>query len=355
MADRSDRARKAAKPRASLLLVGALVVVALGVGAAAFVLLRGTPAAPVTTPGLAITPTPQVTRDPLEPLTVASIQRAPHLVFQNVVRNEDYAETSLVPLDSPGGMRVATCLVCERVHFAAGHGVCLAAEHGAESSYFAQVFGADFAPTTRIGLDGAPTFARVSPDGRMAAVSFQTSPPTELMPIAPSQTWLLDTTSGQVLADLAKFALVRDGVAVAAPDADYLGVTFKRDGDGFYVSVRFGGNIYLAEGSISAQRLNVLRDRVSAPSLSPDESRLAFASLVSSVGPTWRFHLLDLATGVDRELPETRSIDDQMEWMGGDQLLYGLSTDIWSVGADGASAPLPFLFGGLSPAVVEAF
>ena len=351
---RSDRTRKSASPRPSTVLVGALLVVALGVGAAAFLLLSGKPVAPATTPGLAVTPSAQITRDPLEPLSVASIQHGPHLVFQNVVRDEDYAKTSLVPLDSPGGMRVATGLVCERVHFAAGHGVCLAAEHGAESSYFAQVFGADFQPTSRIGLNGAPSYARVSPDGNLAAASFQTSPPTELMPIAPSQTWLLDTTSGEVVADLAKFALLRDGVTVVEPDVDYWGVTFKRDGDGFYVSVRFGGNIYLAQGSISAQRLTVIRDRVSAPSLSPDESRIAFASLVSSVGPTWRFHLLDLTSGADRELPETRSIDDQMEWMGSDQLLYGLSTDIWSVAANGDSAPLPFLFGGLSPAVVEA-
>ena len=149
--------------------------------AAAFILLGGT-ARPLlaTTPGLATTPSPQITRDPLEPLSVASIQRGPHLVFQNVVRDADYAKTSLVPLDSPAGMRVATGLVCERVHFAAGHGLCLAAEHAAESSYFAQVFGADFQPTSRIGLDGAPTFARVSPDGHLAAASFQTSPPTEL-------------------------------------------------------------------------------------------------------------------------------------------------------------------------------
>jgi len=356
MADRSVRAQKAARPKASFLFVSALLAVALVAGGTAFVLLGGLPrsAALATPSSPATTKSPQVTRDPLEPLTVASIQRGPHLVFQNVVRNEDYAATSLVPLDSPGGMRVATDLVCERVHFAAGHGICLGAEHAAESSYFAAVFGADFAPAARIELGGAPSFARVSPDGRLAAASFQTSPPTELAPIAPSETWLLSTTSGEVVADLADFDLVRDGVAVTEPEVDYWGVTFKRDGDGFYASVRYGGNIYLAEGSIAAQRLNVLLGGVSAPSLSPDQTRLAFASLVSSVGPTWRFHLLDLSTGADSALPETRSIDDQMEWMGSDQLLYGLSTDIWSVSSSGQTAPQPFLFGGLSPAVVDA-
>src|SRR6478672_11670736 len=291
MADRTARAQKAGRPKASILLVGALLAVALVAGGTAFVLLGGQPrSGAVATPsGSVATRSPQITRDPLEPLTVASIQRAPHLVFQNVIRNSDYAATSLVPLDSPGGMRVATGLVCERVHFAAGHGVCLSAEHAAESSYFAVAFGADFAPAGRSELGGAPTFARVSPDGRLAAASFQTSPPTEEAPIAPSETWLLDTASGKVVADLADFDLVRDGVTVTEPEVDYWGVTFKRDGDGFYGSVRYGGNIYLAEGSIAAHRLTVLRGGVSAPSLSPDQRHLAFASLVSSLGPTWRF------------------------------------------------------------------
>jgi hypothetical protein len=339
-------------PKPSLLGVGALFLAALGVGAVVWVLLGGLPAA-APSPSTLATPTARVTRDPLEPLTIPSIQRGPHLIFQNVIRGDDYAKTSLVPLDSPGGMRLTTGLICERVHFAAGHGICLTAEHGAESHYFAALFGADFVPTSRVPLDGAPTFARVSPDGRMAAASFQTSPPEEEAPFAPSETWLLDTQSGQVVADLADFQLLRDSVQVTEPEVDYWGVTFKRDSNGFYASVRFGGNIYLVEGNIAAKRLVVLNGGLSAPSLSPDGTRVAYASLVSSIGPTWRFHVLDLTSMVDTALSETRSIDDQMEWLDNDELLYGLATDVWRVAADGSGQPSPFLFGGLSPAVVE--
>ncbi|MEP7378990.1 MAG: hypothetical protein ABI725_05440 [Chloroflexota bacterium] len=334
--------------------MGVLLLVALGVGGAAWLLFGGptAPGTPALTPTLA-TPTAHATRDPGEPLSIPSIQRGPHLVFQNVIRGDDYAKTSLVPLDSPGGMRLATGLICERVHFAAGHGICLAAEHGAESHYFAVLFDANFVPTTRVQLGGAPTFARVSPDGLMAAASFQTSPPEEEAPFAPSETWLLDTVSGKVVADLADFKLMRDGAELAESEVDYWGVTFKRDSDGFYASVRFGGNIYLVEGSIEGRRLVVLKGGLSAPALSPDESRVAYANLVSNIGPTWRFHVLDLTTMDDIELAETRSIDDQMEWMGGDTLLYGLATDIWSVQANGGGQALPFLFGGLSPTVVD--
>jgi len=342
-------------PAASLALVGALCLVALGLGAAAWLVWgsQPEPTGLVPTPTVLATQSALPTRDPLEPLTIDSIQRGEHLVFQNVVRSDDYAETSLVPLDSPAGMRLATGLVCERVHFASGHGICLTGEHDAVSRYFATTFDAAFQPTGRIELDGAPTFTRVSPDGRLAAASFQTSPPTAQLPFAPTETWILDTLNGNVIADLSSFALQRDGVEVTEQEIDHWGVTFKGDGNGFFATVRFGGNIFLAEGSLEENRLSVLQAGISAPSLSPDQSRLAFARLVSNIGPTWRFHVLDLASGTMTELPESKSIDDQMEWMGDSDLLYGFATDIWMIAADGGSSPLPFLFGGLSPAVVN--
>jgi len=351
---RSARTR-GGQQRASLVIVGLLLIGALGIGAAAFVLLGGLPAAPDTSasasPG---EESPLATLDPREPISAAAIQRVPHLVFQNVVRDENYAETSLVALGSPAGMRVPTGLICERVHFAAGHGICLTAEHDAESAYLAVLFDASFQPSHQLELDGAPTFARVSRDGRLAAASFQTSPPTAEMPFAPTETWLLDTSTGEVVADLADFDLVRDGLQLAEQEVDYWGVTFKGDGDGFYASVRFDGNIHLVEGSIQERQLLVLDSGISAPSLSLDESRIAYTRLVSNLGPTWRFHVRNLATGTDVELAEATSIDDQLEWMDSDHVLYGLATDIWRVPADGTGEPLPFLFGGLSPAVVAA-
>jgi hypothetical protein len=62
---------------------------------------------------------------------------------------------------------------------------------------------------------------------------------------------------------------------------------------------------------------------------------------------------MDLQTLTDIELTETKSIDDQMEWIDAGRLLYGLGADVWSVTSDGRGQPVPFLFGGLSPAVVR--
>jgi hypothetical protein len=292
--------------------------------------------------------------NPAEPLTIESVRRGAHLIFQNVIRDDHYAATSLVPLARPGSMRVTTDLVCERVHFAAGRGICLTADHNETTRYFAVVFDDQFSRLSSLDLDGAPTFARVSPDGALAAASFQTSPPTAQMPFAPTETLIIDTSTGDVVADLSDFELIREGSPVSETEVDHWGVTFAPDGDLFYASVRFGGNTYLARGSIEARTLEVLDATVSAPALSPDGRRIAFAKLVSNLGPTWRFHVLDLESGVQTPLSEIASVDDQMEWMGNDRLLYGRATDIWNVAADGTGAPQPYLFGGLSPAVVQA-
>ena len=298
-------------------------------------------------------PSSAPSRDPGEPLTIEGIQRGPHLVFQNVIRDDAYGQASLLPLDSPGGMRLSTGLVCERIHFAGGRGICLAADVGTQSQYVALPFDADFVPLSRVPIDGAPSFARVSPDGSLAAASVQTTPPTEEMPFAPSRTLIIETSTGRVVANLNDFSLTRDGVAVAETERDFWGVTFKADSDGFFASVRVAGNIYLVEGSVDARAMVVLQPGVSAPSVSPDGTRLAYAKLISNIGPTWRFHVLDLATQVDLELSETKSVDDQMEWLDNQHLLYGLGADIWSLASDGTGLPAPFLFGGLSPSVVR--
>jgi hypothetical protein len=282
-----------------------------------------------------------------------TIQAAPHLIFQNVARDSAYAHVSLVPLDGPQGPRVSTALVCERVHFASGQGLCLAGEHGVESLYFAVTFGQDFAPRTRLQLAGAPTYTRVSRDGLYGAASVLLAQPTELNPEAAAQTVILDLRAGTVIADIGDFVVARDGATLEAPDRSLWGVTFGVDSDVFYASLRTSGNTYLVEGSIKGRRLNVIHANVSAPALSPDGTRVAYAKLVSSIGPTFRFQVLDLATMIETPLAEATSIDDQMEWLDDQRLLYGLAADTWVVPADGTGTPSLFLPKGLSASVVR--
>jgi uncharacterized repeat protein (TIGR01451 family) len=52
-------------------------------------------------------------------------------------------------------------------------------------------------------------------------------------------------------------------------------------------------------------------------------------------------------------LAETRSIDDQIEWLDDDRVLYGDGWHLWSMPADGSGTPRRFMSDANSPAVVR--
>lgn len=68
----------------------------------------------------------------------------------------------------------------------------------------------------------------------------------------------------------------------------------------------------------------------------------------------WRFHVLDLATMKETPLAETRSLDDQIEWLDDNRVLYGDGRDLWSMPADGSGTPRRFMSNATSPAVVRS-
>ena len=324
-------------------LAGAALVIAIAV--LSFVVLA---------PGVTLPSTSSETATPaIGQGALGAIQARPHLLFQNVMRDEDYAKISVIPLDATDSQRISSDLICERVHFAGGRGLCLAGEHLATSTYHAQVFQGDFVPGPRIPLAGTPSLARVSSDGRYGAASVVTDQLTEEDATTPTQTLLIDMVAGTVIADLEEFAVSRDGAELTADDLDYWGVTFQRDSNRFYATLRTEGNTYLVEGDIAARQMEVRHQNVSSPSLSPDQNRIGFVKVISNIGPTLRFHVLDLATMVETPLAETTSIDDQLEWLDDSSVIYGLATDLYAVPADGSGEPRLFLSGGLSPAVVR--
>ncbi len=158
--------------------------------------------------------------------------------------------------------------------------------------------------------------------------------------------------AGKVIADLETFTLSRAGRVVDAADVQYWGVTFARDSDRFYATLATGGRTYLIDGRVSTRTAKVIHSNVECPSLSPDGKRIGYMKLVGSK-PAWRFHVLDLATGHETPLAEERPIDDQLEWLDDENVLYGRGDDIWTVPADGTGAPRRFLARADSPAVVR--
>ena len=76
----------------------------------------------------------------------------------------------------------------------------------------------------------------------------------------------------------------------------------------------------------------------------------------------WRLHVLDLASSVETPLAEVRHVDDQVEWLNNQEILYAMPdesaptarvTDIWKVSADGSGTPELFLKEAFSPAVLS--
>src|SRR5438105_12909301 len=114
-------------------------------------------------------------------------------------------------------------------------------------------------------------------------------------------------------------------------------------------SIPTGGNTYLNAADLSSRTAQVVHENVECPSLSPDNTRIAFKKRVDSgQGPiTWRFSVLDLRTMREWPLTENRSIDDQMAWLDNSELTYGISdgnshdpqVDTWVVAADGRGTP----------------
>ena len=244
-----------------------------------------------------------------------------------------------------------TGLACSRVHMAGGRGICLKLA-GTGVAYSVVVFDRAFREIATLGLDGLPSRTRVSPDGRLGTVtSFVTGHSYASSGEFSTATRLLDLRRGRYIADLEDFTVVMDGERIDAPDFNFWGVTFERGGDGFYATLSTGSHRYLVHGSVRGRRVEVLRDRVECPSLSPDGKRIAYKRTLG--GGRWRPHVLELETGADRPLAETRSIDDQLEWAGDDFVLYGDGEDVYLVAADGGGQPRRILSSAASPTALQ--
>ena len=254
----------------------------------------------------------------------------------------------------PGRVRRGTGRLCERVHATAQGGICIARSRSLTGGYEARLLGPDGRVRHTVRLDGVPSRTRVSADGRYGATTaFVTGHSYAAPGSFSTQTLLIDMRRGETIADLESFTVWRSGRVVDAADVQFWGVTFARDSDTFYATLATAGKTYLIKGSVGRRTATVIRENVECPSLSPDGTRIGYKRLVGEKGRTWRFHVLDLASGADVALAETRSVDDQLEWLDDRSLLYHAGHDIWTVPADGSGAPRRFLADADSPGVVR--
>jgi hypothetical protein len=277
------------------------------------------------------------------------------LVFRSLQRADgsEYGRLAFAPLDDLEH-RTVTDLRCERVYFAAGHGICIAVG-SLPGTWDAILLGPDLQSVGRVRVGGVPSRARVSPDGRYGATTvFVTGHSYASTGAFSTETLIIDLATGESLGNLEQWKVDKDGKTVDAPDVNFWGVTFSpQDSDRFYATLATGGKTYLIEGSVSGRTARVIHENVECPSISPDGTRIAYKKLMPGGVGQWRFHVLDLATMQETPLADTAPRDDQIEWLDDDTVLYGVDEEIWSQPADGSGAPQRWLAEATSPAVVR--
>jgi hypothetical protein len=278
----------------------------------------------------------------------------PMLMFIHAAGDQDFGKLAFVPADDPSATRTTSSMHCERVHYAAGRGLCLVLELGLVSRYRALAFGPDLQTTAAIDLDGLPSRTRISPDGRYGAVTVFVSGHSYASDDFSTRTTIIDLDRGVTIGDLESFTTMRDGTPWRAQDFNFWGITFTHaDSNRFYATLRTGEDIYLVEGDVAAQRLDVVGEAIECPAISPDDTRLAFKKRQPD-GFTWRLSVLDLATGAQTQLAETRDVDDQPEWLDDDWVMYAAEASVWRARADGTGEPELVVKSGLSPTLISA-
>lgn len=243
-------------------------------------------------------------------------------------------------------------LACERVYFAGGRGLCLAvAPSGVE--YEATIFDSSLRPLKHLGLTGLPSRARVSADGRYGAMTVFVAGDAYLGGGGFStRTTIVDMHNGAEIGQLEQFRVSKDGKPFDSPDFNFWGVTFAKDPNTFYATLRTGGHYYLVEGDVRERTMRVLRDGVECPSLSPDGTRIAFKSRIGDEN-RWRLEVLDLADLSAHRVAEQRSIDDQVEWLNDETLVYSNELDVFTVPADGSGESQVLLRDATSPVALS--
>lgn len=292
-----------------------------------------------------------------------SVTAPERIFFRHNGVDEHYGRLAFVEPVSLARRHFRSNLSCEAFHASAARGICLFADRGVVTTYAARIVDSQQGELFSAPLNGAPSRCRVSPDGRIAAVTVFRSGHSYTSLDFTTQTLLFDLLRGEVLADIEEFEVIKDGKAFKRSDFNFWGVTFAPDPNRFYATLSTGGSHFLVRGRVDQRRAEVIFANVECPSVSPSGALVAYKKRLPPRGwVEWQLHVLDLGRMESRPLPERRSVDDQLEWLDETTVLYSLpaprprpsaSTDVWQVPIDGSRQPTVFLENAYSPAVLR--
>jgi hypothetical protein len=288
---------------------------------------------------------------------------APRVLYVDTQIGPDQGRLAEVSQADPGAAPELGAPECQRSYSAGGTLVCLDLTGSMlTTSLHVEVYDSG-APTARpvrsLTLTGTPSRTRVSADGRLVAWTVFVSGDSYNGPNFSTRTGILNVRTGALVENLEAFDAYVDGSLYRSVDINYWGVTFASDDNTFYATMGSKGKTWLMRGDLATHELTAVVQNAECPSLSPDGTRVVFKKRVgtNSAAP-WRFYVLDLATGAEVPLAETRSVDDQAAWLDDDTVMYavphtdGTGYDIWDVPADGSGKPALLIRNGSSPSVI---
>lgn len=282
------------------------------------------------------------------------------IAFRNTADGQGYGLVAIVPLSDPQGPRQLTDVACDRVSAASGIASCLHTDRGVVTTFAASQYDMNWNATTSWPLAGVPSRTRISPDGSLISTTAFVTGHAYAVTGFSTQTEIR-SSAGADYGNIEDFATTVNGEQLVAADRNIWGVTFADNDNTFYATIASGGNTWLARGDLTARSLTAIADAVECPALSPDGTRIAFKKRVSDAPvASWSIAILTLSDGTVQDLPESRNVDDQPEWLDDDTVLYGMpretaigDSDVWSIAADGASDPMLFIEHAWSPTVLR--
>lgn len=279
------------------------------------------------------------------------------IAFVNRTPGEDYGTVGYIDRQ---GNRQSTALECVRLDLNENGGICLDDTSGLGGSGRGLIIGPDLNPSLRFGIN-LPSRAAASPDGEIVAwTGFAVGHSYLAVGEFATTTQLIEVERGigaNLETQFSTFGI--DNQLITDETRNFWGVTFV-DNETFYATIGIGEETSIVQGSIENARLQVVHENATCPEVSPDGSTLVVKERRD--GDFFQLVAIDTATGARRDLPEARTVEDQVEFLDDSTIIYGLPNeaegtesqpawDIWSLNLNGGSPQLIIPFAD-SPAAI---